>query len=506
MENLKVQLLVGGKSIDKPSFRDNYVNYLQAIALNFSSNTTLYSYDFYNEPLYFDNNEYSKSEICTLVESWYFAIKNNSLNHLTTIGLATSTETFEWDPGILKLDFLSFHLYSDNINIVKSEIKWIAETCNIPWMIGETGYSASTTGSGGQGSLQEQKDFAKMTLEMARDCGAIGYSWWMYQDVYWGDPNMGDYLGLIDHQNILKPAVVEFQTFEPFNYGQSCSTPSNYYNYDNNNNYNVSGIVKDQFNNPIKNAVIIGWAPNWRKSVKTYSDSNGFFTLYSDSTIGIVYATAIGSNVYKNYNVSGQLNITLNQFKPVYDLHKYSVIIQQNQNLTYEASNSIILNDFIIIGNGSTGGNLISKATQKIILKTGFKAQKGSFFKAENSSIYYDCDYGNNYNISQTTNYQFKAQKKNEELQLLLDENNSINNKYTISVFPNPSNGIFYIRNNDKIDIEIVEIFNNLGQLIYRNDDINTINTINISEKSKGKYLLKLIKNGQAYFYNIFYD
>lgn len=164
------------------------------------------------------------------------------------------------------------------------------------------------------------------------------------------------------------------------------------------------------------------------------------------------------------------------------------------------------LNYFIIIGNGSTGGNLISKATQKIILKTGFKAQKGSFFKAENSSIYYDCDYGNNYNISQTTNYQFKAPKKNEELQLLLDENNSINNKYTISVFPNPSNGIFYIRNNDKIDIEIVEIFNNLGQLIYRNDDINTINTINISEKSKGKYLLKLIKNGQAYFYNIFYD
>ncbi len=251
LADIKVQLLVGGKKIDDQTFRAPYLAYLQTIASHFSANSTLYSYDFKNEPLYFDNGNYSKGDVCSLVEDWHLAIKNNSTHHLTTFSLAMSSEVGEWDPGVLKLDFLSFHLYSDILDVVKSEIKWISETSRFPWIIGETGYPASTSGSGGQGTLQDQRDFAKATLETTRDCGGSGYSWWMYQDVYWGDPNMGDFFGLLNHQNITKPASIEFGLFDPNVQGGTCATPSNYYNFYGYSDYSISGIVKNQNNQPI---------------------------------------------------------------------------------------------------------------------------------------------------------------------------------------------------------------------------------------------------------------
>ncbi len=392
LADIKVQLLVGGKKIDTNSFRGPYLSYLQSIALHFSGNSTLYSYDFKNEPLYFDNKNYSKEEVCNLVEDWHLAIKNNSTYHLTTLGLATSSEVAEWDPGVLKLDFLSFHLYSDSLDIVESEIKWISETSRLPWIIGETSFAASISDTVGQGTLQDQRVFAKATLEITRDCGGSGYSWWMYQDVDWGFPEMEDYFGLVNHQNNPKPASMEFTLFNSDIQGGTCIVPSNYYNFYEYSNYNISGVIKDQNNQPIKNAVIIGWDANWENMAKTYSQYNGQFTLYADTSIKIVRATAVGASVYVNHNATGYLNISLNQFQPVQDITVNNIEIQLGENKNYEASNSINSFNVTVKGNGSSGGECSMKATQIVKLSPGFLAQKGSYFHAYNEPICGACN------------------------------------------------------------------------------------------------------------------
>lgn len=494
--DLKVQLLVGGKMIDVESFRSIYLNYLNSIALNFSSNSTLYSYDFFNEPLYFDNNTYTKSEICSLVEDWHFAIKNNSPNHLTTIGLATSSEINEWDPGVLKLDFLSFHLYSDNLDVVKSEIKWISEVSRLPWIIGETGFSANTTGVGGQGTLQNQKDFAKATLEMTRDCGGSGYSWWMYKDVYWGDPTMGDFMGLINHQNILKPACMEFEIFDPFiNQGQ-CTTPSNYYNFNNHTNYSVHGIIEDQNLQPITNAVITGWDVNWENSVKTFSNSMGQFTLKSDHQINKIYASSIGSNVYKNENVNGYLSIKLNQHLPIKDITLQNIIIQVYQNEIYEADNSINTFNLSVEGNGVTGGICKINATNVVRLKTGFKSKKGSWTHILNTQVYLDCQ----------NNLDFQQYK------IIHDKEFSIKSKYStesiekFEIYPNPSNGFFIIKFENDMNVQKIEIINNIGQIIFESSELGNEIFVDLSNNEKGIYIIKLYGINHIYYSKVVYN
>lgn len=506
--DLKVQLLVGGKKIDDQTFRAPYLAYLQSIASHFSTNSTLYSYDFKNEPLYFDNGNYSKGDVCSLVEDWHLAIKNNSTQHLTTLGLATSSEVGEWDPGVLKLDFLSFHLYSDILNVVKSEIKWISETSRLPWIIGETGFPASNDNEipSGWGSLQDQRGFAKATLEMVRDCGGSGYSWWQYSDVEW-EPGFG----LIHRNNILKPANLEFNTFDPNIQGGSCITPPNYYNFYGYSNYSISGIVKNQNNQPIKNAVITGWDANWQNSVRTYSQSNGQFTLYSNNPINIVFTTAVGASIYKNYSSSGYLNVSINQFQPDHDITVNNTTVQSGQSQNYEASNSINSSNVTIVGNGSTGGNCSMKATQIVRLNTGFSAQKGSRFHAYNAPVYADCNYTSNYLKRAIKEEQNPPQSKSPKLDFFappFDINSSTEEVFkfnSVLVYPNPSSGVFNVVSDDNLTLEKVEVYNSLGQKIHEVIEGSTHNLIDISGNVKGIYLLKVYKGGEVQSSTIIY-
>ena len=72
--------------------------------------------------------------------------------------------------------------------------------------------------------------------------------------------------------------------------------------------------------------------------------------------------------------------------------------------------------------------------------------------------------------------------------QLLEDENQ-------LSIFPNPSNGIFSINQQANFNKpQTIEIYNLLGDNIYTSTTNKTkVNTINISESPKGIYFVKLV-------------
>ncbi len=473
--NIKVQLLVGGKEVDNPAYSGSFTSYLQAIASNFSNNSTLYSYDFLNEPGYFHNMPQTKGDVCSLVEDWNNAIHDNSTNHLTTIGLSSSGEVFKWDPGILKLDFLSFHLYPDilasegydkqkAIDRVKSEMKWIAETSELPWIIGETGFAANSNDliTYDFGSLQDQKDYVKQTIEFVRDCGGNGYSWWQYQDVWWGSDD--EDMGLIDHFNVLKPAISEIINFDFDLLGITCSKPLNYYNFYNYSNYHVSGLIKDQNDQPIENAVIIGWDANWGNPVKAFSNASGQFNLYSNNPINITFLTATKSTIYKNYNVVNgtYLNVTLNKFRPVNDIILNNITVSTTNN--YETNNSINVLNFNI----SSSGSSTMKATNVIHLKSGFHSKSGSYFHAYNAPFYVNCNNSSNYRKKSSSEesppppISLKTEKPINPIDINLT-NGKIFKSNSILIYPNPSSGIFSVVSEDNLEIDKVEVFNNFG-------------------------------------------
>ena len=75
--------------------------------------------------------------------------------------------------------------------------------------------------------------------------------------------------------------------------------------------------------------------------------------------------------------------------------------------------------------------------------------------------------------------------------------NNS--DKMDVQVFPNPSNGEFYISVNSKMKFDL-ELYNITGKLVYsqKSNPADFSGDINLTGLSKGLYLLKVINNNEA--------
>jgi hypothetical protein len=102
-------------------------------------------------------------------------------------------EVFAWDPNILDVDFISFHPYEYQPEQVRNELRWYGEHVDKPWIIGETSLPADNDSV----PYTDQLEFARKTLAQARACGAVGYTWWQFQDVGWGRFH-SDYMGVLD--------------------------------------------------------------------------------------------------------------------------------------------------------------------------------------------------------------------------------------------------------------------------------------------------------------------
>ena len=318
--NLKVILVPAGGELQQSDFEaTDYSDYLYVYADHFKNYpvalSTILAYDLYNEPTWSYNHNHTKSDVCNYVKEWYDAVKSGDPNHLVTMGLGTFSfmDVFTWDPGVMKLDFASVHIYpslqhdenyydwTKAMDRYTDELIWVSNTMPMPWIIGETGLAGTDFGYPPynnsyynrdpynkppwiQGHLTDQKLFTEETIPLIRNCGASGTAWWEFEDEYWGTfdflshtPDWGYYgffYGLVNstdyHQTLStyeKPACSVFQNLNhsapPL--GTKPSASVNYcnpYNYPSTISNNVSKTVYNGFSKiglsylPLKDAVI----------------------------------------------------------------------------------------------------------------------------------------------------------------------------------------------------------------------------------------------------------
>jgi hypothetical protein len=279
----------GLKTIFVLHSRPNYQieKHLKKIAFRFRNNTNIMAYDFFNEPLYFDEPHRPKEEVYKITRRWHKLFKRYAPNQLTTIGLEGIREVFAWDPNIIDVDFVSFHPYEYEPEQVRNEITWYGRYIHKPWIIGETSIPADNDSV----SYEEQKIFAYNTLIQAYNCGASGYSWWQFKDVNWPKFH-SSYMGVLNRigetktnlknyvvKGTVKPMAEEIKKFDPFAKKDSCLCLDNYYNYSNGKICRLKGYLFDDNNKPIEGGVIMAWNQWWSNSFHTITKPDGSFEL-----------------------------------------------------------------------------------------------------------------------------------------------------------------------------------------------------------------------------------
>jgi hypothetical protein len=288
--DLKVMLL-----IKAPVENDELEDFTKKLISKFSNNPTIFSYDFFNEPLYFDNMDKSpekrfreKKEARKIVIGWKKMMDNYAPNQLFTIGFSEPIEVFEWDPEILPVDFVSFHTY--NPLRATNEIYWYCNYINKPWMIGETALPADNDSI----PYEYQQHYMREIYQRIINCNGAGIGWWEFQEI----PNThfeAGFSGILNHQGItttkdgkyqiigtVKPAVKEIANFKNYR-KKDCDCMNNYYNMLGYSNIKLKGrIIDEETQKPVEGAVIRGWNENWAVGVNTFSNKNGVFTLFSN--------------------------------------------------------------------------------------------------------------------------------------------------------------------------------------------------------------------------------
>ena len=279
--NLKVMLLI------KPPLDNELMTFTEKLLEYFADNSTLFCYDFMNEPLYFDpQKERTKADAKEVVSKWKDAMDRLAPHQLFTIGFSEPIEVFEWDPSILPVDFVQFHTYHPLR--VPNEIWWYSHYIGKPWMIGETSLAVDNDSV----TYNMQTYYMKEVFQYALNCGASGFGWWEFQDAY--DVHFeAQYSGLLNHEGYshngsysmigtMKPATIEVENLKKYT-AQKEWKAVNYYNMLGYDNIILRGkILEKGSNKPIEGAVIRGWNNDWSVGINTYSNEEGVFTLYSN--------------------------------------------------------------------------------------------------------------------------------------------------------------------------------------------------------------------------------
>lgn len=326
-QSMKLRIMLLVKSpLDK-----ELMDFTISVMKRFSENSTLFCYDFMNEPLYFDpakeRNKYDAQEI---VAEWKCAMDKYAPHQLFTIGFSEPIEVFEWDPFIMPVDFVQFHTYHPLR--VPNEIWWYSHYIGKPWIVGETSFSVDNDSL----PYEMQTYFMKEVFQYALNCGASGFGWWEFQDAY--DVHFeAQYSGLMNHEGrtktskgeyiigSLKPAAYEVNNLKKYT-PQKEWRAVNYYNMLGYDNILLKGtILEKETKQPIEGAVIRGWNENWSIGLNTYTDENGEFTLYSNDVCVHFEISAPGMSKIKFDSVVNYTVVTEN----------YSLDSLPNKNLEY---------------------------------------------------------------------------------------------------------------------------------------------------------------------------
>lgn len=293
--------------IEAPIENEELWKFTEALLARFSDEPTLFAYDFFNEPLYFDiEREADKNNVIEIVDSWRSLMQSYAPNQLLTLGLSEPTEVFRWDPSLLDIDFISFHTYHPMR--VMNEIYWYSNYGGKPWMLGETGLQAD----GDSISYADQSQFNQKVYDQVRNCGGIGIGFWEFQEVTYSNYE-GNHTGLINRvgttessdgqytmKGTVKPAGKNIKHLEARRTAGNCEKPINYYNILGYDNFVLKGrLINAETNEPIEGAVIRGWTKYWKIGMNTFSNEDGNFTLYSNDTCLHLEISAPGMNRLK---------------------------------------------------------------------------------------------------------------------------------------------------------------------------------------------------------------
>ncbi|MCL2329226.1 MAG: carboxypeptidase-like regulatory domain-containing protein [Bacteroidetes bacterium] len=321
--DLKLMLL-----IKEPVENADLEFFTEKLLQHFCAEPTIFTYDFINEPLYFDKNgKRSKEDVVAIVAGWRAMMTRLAPHQLFTIGFAEPLEVFRWDAQLLDVDFVSFHTYHPLRAL--NEIYWYSTYIDKPFMIGETALPADNDTV----PYEYQRQFLKKSYEFARDCGAIGYGWWEFQEAHgygWsnfketccGDFNVRHTALLNTRDSVVtaknkyiiygtpKPAVAEIAYFSDYQ-PKTKQRPVNYYNMLGYSNFVIHGSVIDgTTEKPVAGAVIRGWNKEWNVGVNTFSDEQGNFTLFSNDKLVHFKISAPGMNAVNFTNKSLEYSAT----------------------------------------------------------------------------------------------------------------------------------------------------------------------------------------------------
>lgn len=569
----------GKKLLPWGDIQPYYVAFLNEMGNRFNSNSNLLAYDFYNEPCYGFVEEYSKEDVCALTSGWYNAIKLNDAHHLATLGNCWDGGK-NFDPAIVKVDFMSPHLYSearlfnytdnnsgaylstqstkaDYEDRIKGILYWINKTYPMPWIVGETGFTASSSYSYNDfldGSLADQRDYADFSVHKTVDCEGSGYSWWNYQDNYnssQGTPGFGgNFFGLLERgistcptpfyvcSDMDKPVTTFFSGYTPSApVSGNCPLPPNYYDpyhiasLSTTLQYTITGHLEDQNGNPMENAYIGAWNYTYDKKIGpskyepqnfyhyTFSDPNGNFTIIPYDYVGAIDgkwfdAIRINTGGSKAYNVnwcvpnsicvSGYNYLQTNLVhSPVLDRQFFAYdenlsnidLLTGSNSVNFKGWNSLTVNNMIAEGNGTNGAIANLTAREEVHLNTEFNAQKGSEVHVYTSTTLPECTDYTGYRMTSLAMANDDTQQPREKnLELSFKSVNPIN----LKIMPNPTKG------NCKVIIDGIDHFSGdltikdiAGRNIITQKMNNLTEELNLSHLAEGVYYLQVSDNNK---------
>ena len=303
-EGLKVMLLI------KPPYdNDMLKQFTRKLLSEMSHVPGLFAYDFFNEPLYFDEkNDASgarlvrpKNEAISIVREWKEMMGDLAPRQLFTIGFSEPIEVFEWDPSMLPVDFICFHTYHPLR--IPNEIYWYSKYSGKPWMIGETSLPADNK----KVSYADQHILFNDVMQRILNCGGIGIGWWEFQEIP-GTHFEAQFTGILNREGItytadkkhaiigsLKPVVSAIKKANELKKTGDCICMSNYYNMLGYSNYLLeTQVIDSDTEEPIEGAVIRGWNDDWKIGLNTFSDVNGRLKISSNTPCVHFEVSALG--------------------------------------------------------------------------------------------------------------------------------------------------------------------------------------------------------------------
>ncbi|MBX2984152.1 MAG: cellulase family glycosylhydrolase [Flavobacteriales bacterium] len=443
-----------------------YASFLGRLAMELQGHPALLAYDLWNEPVWTNWNNmmsWTKSQVCSFTWTWYDALKDNDPDHLITLGGANIDDLRTWDPSAMKLDFYSPHTYPQPWDLdgysfpaalarVKQELYWLARTCPMPYLVGETGFSAEDDGDDHwddpnganhhllpdpayhqmpwmHGSEAQQASYAQQTMDATRNYFGSGYSWWEFQNKRFANTQSspGEYrenfFGPLKYGDGTTPWFDKqvVSTFENYTLPPSPAAlpppPANY-----GNQYNFNGVtigdwtIREADNDPVADAVAVAKyhyfhiaGPNQDEENVTLALSNRFLTNSAGEVV--VKGSPSRSGYYMNWvelwtHIPGAATI----YYPNLDATPWpgSTVYVDRDHMEFDAVfdeidvpigaddrffgwHSVITTDGIVHGNGSSGGEAEIAARSSVHLTNEFHAAQGSEVHIHLKSTFPDC-------------------------------------------------------------------------------------------------------------------